>query len=76
MTKQSYYSPAIERIVSKEGGPWSSALLRFREQQDYLDQRFKEMEEKLDALQALLAESTAAPDNAPVKPVEQPEANQ
>lgn len=53
-----------------------SLPFRFREQQDYLDQRFKEMEEKLDALQALLAESTAAPNNAPVKPVEQPEANQ
>ena len=53
-----------------------SLPFRFREQQDYLDQRFKEMEEKLDALQALLAESTAAPDNAPLKTLEQPEANQ
>lgn len=53
-----------------------SLPFRFREQQDYLDQRFKEMEEKLDALQALLAESTAAPDNAPLKPAEQSKANQ
>ncbi|MEE0511415.1 MAG: hypothetical protein UDG94_09310 [Peptococcaceae bacterium] len=53
-----------------------SLPFRFREQQDYLDQRFKEMEEKLDVLQAVLTESAAAPDHTPLKPAEQPEANQ
>lgn len=53
-----------------------SLPFRFREQQDYLDQRFKEMEKKLDALQAVLTESTAVSDNAPLKPAVQPEANQ
>lgn len=53
-----------------------SLPFRFREQQDYLDQRFKEMEKKLDALQAVLTESIAVSDNAPLKPAEQPEANQ
>lgn len=53
-----------------------SLPFRFREQQAYLDQRFKEMEKKLDALQAVLTESTAVSDNAPLKPAEQPEANQ
>lgn len=53
-----------------------SLPFRFREQQDYLDQRFKEMEEKLDALQAVLTESIAVSDNAPLKPAEQSKANQ
>lgn len=53
-----------------------SLPFRFREQQDYLDQRFKEIEKQLDALQAVLTESTAVSDNAPLKPVEQLEANQ
>ena len=53
-----------------------SLPFHFRDQQDYLDQRFKEIEKKLDALQAVLTESTAVSDNAPLKALEQPEANQ
>ena len=36
---------------------------RFREQRDYMDQRFKEMEEKLDILQAALGASSATSDD-------------
>ena len=37
-----------------------SLPFRFREQRDYMDQRFKEMEEKLDILQAALGASSVA----------------
>ncbi len=40
-----------------------SLPFRFREQRDYMDQRFKEMEEKLDILQAALGASSATSDD-------------
>lgn len=40
-----------------------SLPFRFREQRDYMDRRFKEMEEKLDILQAALGASSATSDD-------------
>lgn len=45
-----------------------SLPFRFREQQDYMEQRFKKMEEQLETLQAMLNDSAAKPSEPPEQP--------
>ncbi len=45
-----------------------SLPFRFREQQDYMEQRFKKMEEQLEILQAMLNDSAAKPSEPPEQP--------